>query len=135
MSVLADTSIWVDYLRRGANGPAGQLDGLLQRGSVMVCGPVLAELLAGTPLDRHDDLWLALGGLPWAELDHEGWRLAGRIASSLRRTGTSAPLTDVLIATACIRSGSSLWTRDADFERIRSVVPELRLHPSKRKGR
>lgn len=28
--------------------------------SVLVCGPVLAELLAGTPAEQRDELWLAL---------------------------------------------------------------------------
>ena len=128
MKLLPDTSIWVDYLREGASGVAGALDGHLDQESVLVCGPVLAELLAGTASDRRDDLWLALGNLSWAELDHASWRKAGEIANDLRRSGRSVPLTDVVIAVACVGAGASLWTRDRDFDAIRDVLPELELY-------
>lgn len=128
MKVLPDTSIWVDYLREGASGAAAALEEHLEQESVVVCGPVLAELLAGTPPERRDDLWLALGSLPWAELDHAGWRRAGEVANDLRRMGRSVPLTDVVIAVACMRAGASLWTRDRDFEAIGAVLPELEVY-------
>ena len=127
MRVLPDTSIWVDYLRRGASGPGGELDGLLERDSVLVCGPVLAELLAGAPPERRDELWLALGSLPWAELDHAAWRQVGELANDLRRTGTSVALTDLVIAVACVHAEATLWTGDRDFERIRRALPGLEL--------
>ncbi len=128
MKLLPDTSVWIDYLREGAAGSAAALDAHLEEESVLVCGPVLAELLAGTPPDRRDDLWLALGHLPWAELDHAGWRRASEVANDLRRSGRSVPLTNVVIAVACVRAGASLWTRDRDFDAIREVLPELDQH-------
>jgi len=128
VKLLPDTSVWVDYLREGASGAAAALDRYLEEESVLVCGPVLAELLAGTASDRRDDLWLALGNLPWAELDHAGWRRAGEIGHDLRRSGRSVPLTDVVIAVACVRAGASLWTWDRDFDAIRDVLPELELY-------
>jgi predicted nucleic acid-binding protein len=127
VTVLPDTSVWVDYLRRGASGPAGELERHLEEGSVLVCGPVLAELLAGAPPERRDELWLALGSLPWAELDHAAWRQVGELANDLRRAGVSVPLTDLVIAVAAERSQATLWTRDRDFERIRPVLPALEL--------
>ena len=45
--VLPDTSVWVDYSRRGARGPTASMRELLDRGEVATCGPVAAELLAG----------------------------------------------------------------------------------------
>ena len=47
MTVLADTSVWVECLRRGKGSTSDRLDGLLVAGEVLVCGPVVAELLAG----------------------------------------------------------------------------------------
>lgn len=130
MKVLPDTSVWVDYLRSGAAGPAGALDELLAGGSVLVCGPVLAELLAGAAPEHREGLWLALGSLPWAELDHGAWRRVGELAYQLRRGGISVALTDLVIAVACVRAEATLWTRDRDFERVRDVLPELRLRRS-----
>jgi predicted nucleic acid-binding protein len=90
-------------------------------------GPELAELLAGAPPDRRQDLFLALGSLPWAELDHAAWRQVGEVANDLRRSGASVPLTDVVIAVASTRARARLWTRDRDFERIRRALPTLEL--------
>ncbi len=127
MNVVADTSIWVDYLRRGTKGPAKELDSLLEANAVVVCGPVLGELLAGTPAAQRDRLWSAMSALPWADLQREDWRTVGQIAAILRAKGKSLPLTDIMIAVACVGASASLWSNDADFERISSVLPALEL--------
>lgn len=126
MTVLVDTSIWVDYFR-GRPG-ARPLDTLLDRGEVAVCGPVVAELLAGTAAEQAEVLWLALGSLPSAPVDDAGWRAAGEAASELRRRGRSVPLLALAIAIAAVRFGAELWSRDSDFQRVREVVTALRLH-------
>jgi predicted nucleic acid-binding protein len=88
---------------------------------------VLAELLAGAPAERRADLWHALEALPWAELGRVEWRRVGELAHDLRMSGASLPLTDLEIAVAAVSAGASLWTRDDDFERIRSALPQLEL--------
>lgn len=128
MKVLPDTSIWVDFLRKGVAGPAAELDNLLAQESIFVCGPVVAELLAGMPSSQQDDVWIVLSGLPWADLDRAAWQMIGETAAALRRKGVTAALTDVSIAVASVRVDAALWTRDVDFERIRAVLPQLRLH-------
>ena len=125
MTVLADTSIWVDYLRTGVHGPGEALDGLLASGEVVVCGPVVAELLAGVAAGRRDELWKLLGGLPWADLGRAEWRRVGDLAASLRSSGTSVALTDVEIAVAAVTAGARLWARDSDFDRLGAVLDEL----------
>lgn len=127
MSVLLDTSIWIDYFR-GAEPTATHVAALLESDEVALCGPILAELLAGTAADQRETLWLALVALPNVELDLAAWRASGEHADELRRRGEMVPLLDVLIAVAAIRSGATLWTRDADFDRIAGIVPELVLH-------
>jgi predicted nucleic acid-binding protein len=129
VTLLPDTSIWVDYLRGRDHDTVGELDAHLERESVFVCGPVVAELLAGTAVDQQEELWMAVGSLPWADLDQTAWREAGELGAALRRQGISVPLTDVLLAIASTRAGAKLWTRDRDFERIREVLPALELHP------
>ena len=95
--------------------------------SAVVCGPVLAELLGGMPVERRDELWHALEALPWAELDRPAWRRVGELAHELRASGESVPLTDLAIAVAAVSAGASLWTHDSDFDRLRSALPELEL--------
>lgn len=126
--VLPDTSVWVDYLRRGAGGPAASLDGLLSRGEASVCGPVVAELLAGVAEDRAGELWQLLRGLAWCDLDRDHWRRVGDVSARLRRSGGTIPLTDVQIAVAAAAADAALWTRDADFARIAAEMPDLELY-------
>lgn len=129
MTVLPDTSVWVRYLRQGRGTEVGAgLDRRLEERSVVVCGPVLAELLTGTPEDRREQLWSLLSVLPWARLDAEEWHLVGATAAKLRATGLTVGLTDVTIAVAAAGAGAALWTLDADFTRVATVLLALRLH-------
>ena len=127
MTVLVDTSVWIDYLRRGRASEAGRLDDLLVAGEVVVCGPVVAELLAGArPADRAH-LWIVLTGLPWADLGPVQWQSVGATAGRLRELGQDVALTDIEIAVAAVDSASSLWTRDSEFQRVHDALPELRF--------
>ena len=129
MIVLPDTSVWVRYLRRGTATTVGvALDSFLEERSVVVCGPVLAELLAGTPEDRQAQLWSLLSVLPWARLEAEEWHLVGETVARLRAAGETVGLTDISIAVAAAAAGATLWTLDDDFTRVGKVLPTLRLH-------
>lgn len=127
MSVLADTSIWVDYLR-GREPAAAQLEQLVRRREVAVCGPVLAELLAGARTDEDAARLLDLAGLQWVEIGRQTWRRAGDVARSLRLLGHTLPLLDALIAVACAQARVPLWTRDQHFAKLREALPELDLY-------
>jgi predicted nucleic acid-binding protein len=97
----------------------------------MVCGPVVAELLAGTKQADRPELWQLLSSLSWADLGRDEWRQVGEVAARLRTAGTPVPLTDVEIAVAAVSGAAGLWSYDEDFERITSVLPGLqRFHPS-----
>ncbi len=100
---------------------------LLEKNEVSICGPVLAELLAGTPPDRQAELATAVGNLHWSEIDHKGWELVGSISGRLREAGEPLPLTDLMIAVAAATNEASLWTTDKDFDRIAAVFPQLKL--------
>lgn len=126
--IIPDTSVWVDFSRRGDRGRAAALRGLLEAGEVATCGPVAAELLAGAEGEVAERLWETLHSLPWAELPPQAWREAGSLAGDLRRRGSSLPLTGVVIAVAAVGEGHALWTFDGDFTRIREALPELELH-------
>lgn len=127
-SVLADTSVWVEFLRRGRDGRAWDLDGLLEHGEVVACGPVAAELVAGTVATARDRLWDRLRGLPWVELDAEAWRQVGDAYAALRARGKQVPLTDCAIAIAAVRAAAPLWTFDEDFGRFEEVIPQFRRY-------
>lgn len=126
--VLPDTSVWVEFSRRGSHGQAAALAGLLDAGEIATCGPVAAELMAGTGPEIEDQIWETLSSLPWADLNPASWREVGTVAARLRRDGRTLPLTDLVIAVAAARGGHSLWSFDADFERIATALTDLSLY-------
>ena len=121
MRLLPDTSVWVEYLRGRDTEVVAVLEEHLERNSVLVCGPVIGELLAGTVPDQREDLWLGVGSLPWASLERPGWRRVGEVAGDLRRGGIVVPLTDVQIAVAAVDADAELWTHDRDFQKFEGV--------------
>ena len=126
--VLPDTSIWVAYFRNSRRTDADHLASLIAAGEVALCGPVLAELLAGTREEQRSDLLETLLALPWADLDFEAWLKVGELAATLRRTGAPLPLTDLAIAGAALRGDHVLWSLDADFERLAAILDALQLY-------
>jgi predicted nucleic acid-binding protein len=126
VSVLPDTSVWIDYFR-GVEPGATELGTSLADKPPWICGPILTELIAGTPVAQREDVWLALSSLPFVELGRDAWLRAGELAHDLRRRGDTVPLIDLLIAVAAVRADAELWTRDTDFERVGGVLPDLRL--------
>jgi predicted nucleic acid-binding protein len=132
VKLLADTSVWVEYLRHGTRGWAAELDELLHRGEVLMCGPVAAELLAGLPPDRRTPFWVRWQALPWAELQRSSWLRVGVLAGDLRRRGATVSLTDIVIAVAAAGAGAAVWSADADFERLTGVMEDLTLRYQRR---
>lgn len=127
-ATLADTSVWVAYLRRGREHAWGErVDSLLREGKLIICGPVVAELLAGTAERDRERLAESLRGLDWAELDRRAWIRAGSLAARLRAAGETVPLTGVFIGSAALSADAELLTADSDFERVARQEPSLRL--------
>jgi len=111
--ILADTSVWVDHLRRGG----GPLAGLLQEGEVLVHSFVVGELACGHLRKRAEILRLlsALPTLPKAG-DEEILAFLDR----RRLMGTGLGLIDVHLLASCALADVPLWTRDATLERAAS---------------
>ena len=126
--ILADTSVWVAYLRHGPDHPlGGRLDAALARGELRTCGPVVAELLVGAREPDREALARALRALDWIELGREEWIAVGELARALREAGRTVPLTDVEIAMAAIAGDATLLSTDADFGRIAEAEPRFNV--------
>ena len=125
--VLPDTSVWIAYLRPGSEEITRELSATLERRDVFACGPVVAELIAGTRPSDRGTLLASLAGLPRAELDHQAWQSVGLLAAELRDRGQVIPLTDLEIAVAGHSSGAVLWTADRHFERLAPLLEGLEL--------
>jgi len=123
--ILPDTSVWVAYLRAGAETLTLELSDALDRREVLTCGPVVAELVAGARQQDRAELIASFAGLPWADLDRAAWQSVGLLAAELRDQGLTLPLTDLEIAVAAHTSGAGLWTSDKDFHRVPALLDGL----------
>jgi predicted nucleic acid-binding protein len=127
VSVLVDTSVWVDYLRgEDTRATRGLRDVLRRPDSVCMTEPVAMELLAGATdemmLGRLEKLTT---GLPSLGVDQAlDFRAAAAIYRGCRQAGrTVRNLSNCLIAAVAIRHGVAVLHKDADYESIAAVSP------------
>jgi predicted nucleic acid-binding protein len=124
--ILADTSVWIDFLRGTRSQAADELDRQLAEHSVLMCGPVATELLTGIEARERMRLWETLSAMAWADIARADWFMAGDLRAELRDRGVQVSLPDVLIAAAAA-TRATLWTRDRHFERIAEVLEPLEV--------
>ena len=102
---LADTSVWVEHLRRGNT----RMKGLLSGGQVF-CHPfVLGELACGNLQKRHRVLAL-LSALPAAQLARHDEVL--HLVDTYRLFGRGLGWIDVHLLASALLSKCGLWTLD-----------------------
>ena len=103
--ILADTSIWVDHLRRGS----AKLSALLEASQV-VCHPfVIGELACGR-LRRREEILGLLSALPSAIVATHPEVLA--VVDEHRLDGQGLGWIDVHLLSSALLSGCRLWSGD-----------------------
>ncbi len=130
-AVIADSSVWIDYLRRGDGPAADALDHALRRREVRLLPTVVQEVLQGADSPARFAAWRqAFEALPAARTDdpHFTATLAAGLYARCRWAGfTVRSANDCLIAASCIELDEPLLHLDRDFERIAGVEPRLRI--------
>jgi predicted nucleic acid-binding protein len=104
--ILADTSLWIEQLRR----PNGPLTAALDAGLVVIHPFVIGELACGHLRNRRTllELWSDLGSVPTAT-DDEALRFIERHALA----GTGLGYIDIhLLASTALVGDARLWTHD-----------------------
>lgn len=123
--ILADTSVWIPYIRRQWHIPAvDELRTLLRRQEVMMTGLVLAEVLQGMRPADGQEVGRLLQALPFLDATKSTWVAAGILSSDLNRQGLPTPLADLVIGTIARENDCTVLALDSHFER----VPGLTLH-------
>lgn len=103
--ILVDTSVWIDHLRRGLPGLAGQLE----EGTVL-CHPfVVGELACGNLGNRNEILDL-LQELPKASVAEDSEVL--HLLQAGRLFGRGLGWVDAHLLASAKLTGCSLWTLD-----------------------
>jgi predicted nucleic acid-binding protein len=122
--ILADTCIWIEYFR-GKSLFSDELRTLIQKGVLVISGPVVFELLQGAKNKKDADLIKEVTQvLPLLEVTHEIWLSAGDLYFDLRKKGITIPPSDVLLSAIAIENNCSFFTIDNHFDHI----PKLHRH-------
>ena len=122
--LLADTSILITHFR----SPTAARATIIASEQAVIPGAVVAEFRAGgrTPAQvLNGDRVLALFGTfitPEAV-----WDLAGRNQALLASNGLNVPLIDTIIVSVAIVAGLELWTYDAHFTVMTTLLAGLRM--------
>jgi predicted nucleic acid-binding protein len=139
VTVLVDTSVWIEFLR-GSGGPADAwvVEALTQGRPLAWTEPILLELLVGaSSADRATALRSLVTRGPMARLAGlDDWEAAATLARAARSTGRPVRSTiDCLIAAVAIRTGMPVVTCGRDFTVLASVSPLQLLPVESRPGR
>lgn len=103
--ILADTSVWIDHLRKNNEALAE----LLQAEKIVCHQFVIGELACGGLRDRETFLAL-LSALPSLQkVDHHE---VLAFIDNHRLMNVGLGLVDVHLLASCLLSGANLWTRD-----------------------
>ncbi len=124
--ILADTSAWIEYLRKTGSDVNVRLRESLRGGAIATTDVVLMEVLAGARSDSHrQELRRLLGACEL--LATEGpvdYERAAELHRACRRGGeTIRTLLDCLLAAVAIRHDLPLLHADADFDAIARHAP------------
>lgn len=117
--ILADSSVWIDYLRGRDTPQVERLVAGVEAGEVAIGDLMLVEVLQGLPTDRaFSDARRIFANLDQVRIcDPQVAVEAARNYCTLRAKGVTVRKTiDTLIATRCILDGIPLLFSDRDFE-------------------
>ena len=116
--ILADSSVWIDFLGKALTPKVDQLDAMLGRERVVMGDLVLTEILQGYRSDREFEIIRkSLSALETISLITPSLAVkSARNYRSLRIHGITVRKTiDCLIATWCIENNVPLLYSDKDF--------------------
>lgn len=120
MPVLVDSSLWVHQLRKsGDPAKRDRVNALLASGEAAWCPVVRLELWRGVTNDaerktlrRYESL------LPDYGISAEVWTRSIQLADRARASGTTVPITDLLIFACAAVHGLELAHDDSHFDEL-----------------
>ncbi len=129
--MIADSSVWIDWLRGCAHPAVERLDRELRAGQIRLLPIVLQEVLQGAATPERFTTWhRAFDALPMAQTPDAAKTavLAAGLYARCRWAGfTPRSANDCLIAASCIELSEPLLHLDRDFAAIARVEPGLRM--------
>lgn len=121
--ILADTSVWIPFLRGSGVQFQERLVPLIMADRVATTPVIIMEILIGAKSEKeYDKLSKDLAALRCFDASVKLWQRACKLGYTLRHKGISVPLTDTLIASVALENNVLLLHNDRHYEMIASVT-------------
>lgn len=122
--VLADTSIWIHFLRGSGRRFQERLAPLIIADRLTTTQVIIMEILTGAKSPKeYERLDKDLAALRCIDLTPQLWQRAHKLSYTLRHKGVNAPLTDTLIAAVALEHNLLLLHDDRHYDMIAAVTP------------
>ena len=138
MSVLVDTDVWSEALRKKRGKQTAYVDelvGLIQEGSLEIIGPIRMEVLSGIRepevFDAFSDKLDAFVDRP---IETKVYVLAARFFNLCRSRGIQGSNTDFLICACSVHWSIPILSKDKDYLLYRKHLPIELIQPRKKNG-
>lgn len=119
--VMVDSSVRVEYFRRGRGTASDAVDELLEENRVLLCGMVELEIIQGLRPEQRGRIPELFAALAYLETERMDYVAAGERSGELRRRGITIPNADCFIGVLCIRHGLPLLTLDSYFDHLPDI--------------
>ena len=121
MTVLVDSSIWVDYFR--GKETAGSVDWLIDEGVIATNELILSELLPALIMRKQGKLVSLLKEIPRLPLAIDWDEIVANQVICLSKGINNLGIPDLIIAQNAIQHDASLITRDKHFRLLAQHLP------------
>ncbi|MCK5804800.1 MAG: PIN domain-containing protein [Lentisphaeria bacterium] len=121
MSVLVDTSVWVEYLR--GSGALEEVDFLIDESLLMTNELIQAELLPFLLARGESELVDLLRDIPICPLQVDWDDIVMLQVTCLRNGINKVGIPDLIIAQNAIRNGLRVFSVDKHFRLLHQVIP------------
>lgn len=124
--IVVDTSVWIEAFRGRARVTA-ELSRLLDEDLAAIVTPVRLELLGGARAGEWGRLRRVLGAVPTFAPAPSTWARAEQWIEASVKAGQRFGVMDLVIAATAAERRASVWSLDADFEKM-AKLRFVRLH-------
>ena len=121
MTVLVDTSIWIDYFRDARHSRV--VDKLLQDNALAINQLILTELVPSLRLKRQQTLIKLLKAIHCLPMRIDWDDLIKMQTTCLRKGINRVGIPDLIIAQNAIQNNSALYTSDKHFRLLSQHIP------------
>ena len=113
--VIADSTIWREYLEKGNTKEAKILEKLIKDDKIVICGYTIAEVLKDIKeKETFEKLLKGFLALPYVEIEKEDWIEASKLLFESHKKGEQIPLEVAILRVLSKRKRINLLTKDTN---------------------